>query len=102
MMNLEKTILQLLERALDMVESKLLRSGGKPIQIWFLLAGYGMFRTIHERKQIDLHFQTIVDKLTHLTYKILGREKRLDGFRDQLGVSIPSSPTNRISNEVIH
>jgi hypothetical protein len=102
MIHLDRAFSQLLERAIDMLENKLLRSGGTHIQIWILLVSYGIFRTIHEPNQIELHFNTVVDKLTRITYKLLGQEERLDGFTAQLGVNIPSTTLDRINNEVMN
>src|SRR6202012_1803106 len=98
MMNLDKTVSQLLERAIDMLEDKLLRSSEIPIQLWFLVGGYGMFRAVHEPQKIVLHFQTTVDQLTRLTYKVLGQEEQLDGFTAPLGVSLPSAMLNPVTS----
>jgi hypothetical protein len=53
------------------------------------MAGYGMFRSIHEPDQIDFHLQATIDRLTLLLYKSRGREEQLRQLNIVAGLSLP-------------
>jgi hypothetical protein len=67
--------------ALDLLEDKVLRLGGSHRQVWFLTVSYEMLRTTQNPEQIDYHLRTIVDRLTVLLYKDLGRQEQLQQLK---------------------
>jgi len=65
---------RLVDRAVEMLEEKVLRVGGNHLQLWLLTAGYGMFLSTHDPERTDYHWQACVDRATSLVHRGLGRE----------------------------
>ena len=84
-----------------MLEEKALRTGENHAQLWFLLAGYGMFRSIHEPERIDFHLQATIDRLSLLLYKALGREEQLRQLKTVAGLGVPPVMSNHDLDKVM-
>jgi hypothetical protein len=100
LLQFDKMFSRLLERAVEMLEEKVLRVGENPLQLWLLLAGYRMFRSIHEPERMDFHYQASVDRATYLVHKYLGREEQVQHLKATSAVSMPEGIGNHIPDEV--
>jgi len=66
------------EKALTLLEEKMLRVGEQYFQLFFLSAGYGMLRTAAARNELNSNLQGILQRLTGLFEKIISRQGRRD------------------------
>jgi hypothetical protein len=64
--NLRAIFSQQVERGIALLEEKTLRVGKSYRSLFFLGAGYGMFRTAYARHEISVHFQNYVERLTRV------------------------------------
>jgi hypothetical protein len=91
---------RLLDRAVEMLEEKVLRVGGNHFQLWLLMGGYGMFLSTHEPERTDIHWQICVDRMTFLVCKGLGREEQVWHLKTAPELAIPHGMENLIPDEV--
>jgi hypothetical protein len=64
--NLRSVFSQQVERGIALLEERTLRVGKYYRALFFLGAGYGMFRTASARHELNIHFQNYVERLTRV------------------------------------
>ena len=79
-----------------MLEEKVFRVGENALQLWLLIAGYRMFRSIHEPERRDFHYQASIDRATYLVCKVLGQEEQVQHLKTASAVGMPEDITDEV------
>jgi hypothetical protein len=97
-MNLGQQFEQQIERAISLVESKVLRIGGQYHDFSFLCAAYAMLRSASARDEVPLHMQLMLDRLVRLYCRVVdGQEQNSETPTTLMGVNAQSELTESAS-----